>query len=54
LKILQKGFPTIKMVNIGKGLHFIQEDNPHTIGKELAIFLSADCKFKITGEIIKP
>ena len=28
--------PNITMVDIGKGLHFVQEDNPHTIGKELA------------------
>jgi haloalkane dehalogenase len=26
----------LKVVDIGDGLHFIQEDNPHLIGKELA------------------
>jgi len=26
----------LKTVDIGKGLHFIQEDNPHQIGEELA------------------
>jgi len=29
-------FPNIKMVDIGKGIHFIQEDHPHLIGKEIA------------------
>ena len=28
-------FPNIKMVNLGKGLHFVQEDHPHKIGREL-------------------
>ena len=28
--------PNIKMVDIGKGIHFVQEDNPHLIGTELA------------------
>ena len=28
--------PNIKMVDIGKGIHFIQEDNPHLIGSEVA------------------
>jgi haloalkane dehalogenase len=26
----------LKMVNIGPGVHFLQEDNPHGIGAELA------------------
>ncbi len=29
-------FPNITMVDIGKGTHFVQEDNPHLIGSELA------------------
>lgn len=28
--------PNLKTINIGPGLHFIQEDNPHLIGQELA------------------
>jgi len=28
--------PNLKTVDIGKGIHFIQEDNPHKIGEELA------------------
>ncbi len=30
------GFPNLKAVSIGEGLHFVQEDNPHQIGQELA------------------
>jgi haloalkane dehalogenase len=26
----------LKTVNIGPGLHYIQEDNPHLIGEKLA------------------
>ena len=26
----------LKTVDIGPGLHFVQEDNPHKIGRELA------------------
>ena len=29
------GFPNLKAVSIGEGLHFVQEDNPHQIGQEL-------------------
>lgn len=29
----------LRMVDIGEGIHFIQEDNPHLIGAELAAFL---------------
>ena len=29
-------FPNTKMVDVGKGVHYIQEDNPHLIGKEIA------------------
>lgn len=31
----------LKVVNIGDGLHFIQEDNPHMIGEELASWYQA-------------
>jgi haloalkane dehalogenase len=29
----------LKMVDIGEGIHFIQEDNPHLIGAELAAWI---------------
>ena len=32
---IEENFPNIETVNLGKGLHFIQEDHPHTIGKKL-------------------
>ncbi len=32
---IKENFPNITMVDIGKGIHFVQEDNPHTIGSEL-------------------
>ncbi|MBT8221368.1 MAG: haloalkane dehalogenase, partial [Bacteroidia bacterium] len=34
-KWIQENFPNTTVVNIGKGLHYIQEDNPHMIGAEL-------------------
>lgn len=33
---IKANFPNTTFVDIGAGLHFIQEDNPHTIGVELA------------------
>ena len=33
---VKRNFPNLKSVDIGQGLHFIQEDNPHQIGQELA------------------
>jgi haloalkane dehalogenase len=33
---VNKNFSNLKSVDIGKGLHYIQEDNPHLIGQELA------------------
>lgn len=32
----QKNLKNLKTVNIGQGLHYLQEDNPHLIGSELA------------------
>ena len=29
-------FPNTEIVNVGAGLHFIQEDQPHAIGRRLA------------------
>jgi haloalkane dehalogenase len=32
----QQNFKNLKTVDIGDGIHYLQEDNPHLIGKELA------------------
>ena len=32
----KQNLKNLKVVDIGEGLHFIQEDNPHMIGEELA------------------
>jgi haloalkane dehalogenase len=32
----KENLPNLKIVDIGPGLHFIQEDNPHKIGEEIA------------------
>ena len=36
VEYIKNNFPNTKMVDIGKGIHFVQEDNPHLIGSELA------------------
>lgn len=41
VEFIKNNFPNTKMVDIGKGLHFIQEDNPHLIGSELAKWYQA-------------
>ena len=33
---IKERFPNTKMVDIGEGIHYVQEDNPHLIGEELA------------------
>ena len=33
---LEQAMKNLKTVDIGPGVHFVQEDNPHTIGRELA------------------
>ncbi|MCH8901210.1 MAG: haloalkane dehalogenase [Chloroflexi bacterium] len=33
---LEQALKNLKTVDIGPGVHFVQEDNPHTIGRELA------------------
>lgn len=38
----EANLPNIKTVDIGPGLHFIQEDNPHLIGLELAVWIAED------------
>ena len=33
---IEENFPNITMVDLGKGIHFVQEDHPHEIGEALA------------------
>jgi len=33
---IKKNFKNTKLVDLGKGLHFVQEDHPHLIGEEIA------------------
>ena len=35
----EKNLPNLKTVDIGQGIHFVQEDNPHLIGRELAAWV---------------
>ena len=34
-----ENIPNLEHVNIGKGVHFIQEDNPELIGKKIKEFI---------------
>jgi haloalkane dehalogenase len=36
VKWVEKRIKNVKTVDIGKGIHYVQEDNPHQIGAELA------------------
>ena len=36
VEYIKSNFSNLKTVDIGEGLHFIQEDNPHQIGEEIA------------------
>ena len=36
LEWIKKNFKNLEVVDIGEGIHFVQEDNPHLIGEELA------------------
>ncbi|MEM7371727.1 MAG: haloalkane dehalogenase [Bacteroidota bacterium] len=38
---IKEHFPNTTLVDIGKGLHFVQEDNPHAIGRGLAKWYQA-------------
>jgi len=40
VEYIKNSFPNTKMVDIGKGIHYLQEDNPHIIGKEIAKWYS--------------
>lgn len=37
----QQNLPNLHVVDIGAGIHFVQEDNPHLIGTELANWYSS-------------
>ncbi|MFQ5777538.1 MAG: haloalkane dehalogenase [Terriglobia bacterium] len=37
----QQNLKNLRTVNIGKGIHFLQEDHPHRIGAELAAWYSS-------------
>lgn len=36
LDYVRNSFPNIKMVDVGEGKHFIQEDNPHGVGNAIS------------------
>ncbi len=36
LQWVKKNFKNLEVVDVGEGIHFVQEDNPHLIGEELA------------------
>ncbi|OLS29014.1 MAG: Haloalkane dehalogenase [Candidatus Heimdallarchaeota archaeon LC_2] len=40
IAFIKENFKKIKMIDLGKGLHFIQEDYPHEIGTELSKWYS--------------
>jgi haloalkane dehalogenase len=39
VKRIRGAFPNLTCVDIGPGIHYVQEDNPHGIGQELAEWL---------------
>lgn len=36
VEYIKNNIPNTKIIDIGEGIHFIQEDNPHLIGQEIA------------------
>lgn len=38
VEYIKNNFPNTKLVDIGEGIHFIQEDSPHIIGREIAVW----------------
>ena len=40
VEYIRQNFPNTKMVDLGKGVHYVQEDHPHKIGKEIANWLN--------------
>jgi haloalkane dehalogenase len=41
----QHHLPHVRAVYIGAGVHYLQEDNPHTIGQELAAWYGSLVEF---------
>ena len=39
IEYIKVSFPKTKMVDIGEGIHYVQEDNPHQIGEEIVKWL---------------
>ena len=46
VEYIKSNFSNMKTVDIGEGLHFIQEDNPHQIGEEIGWY-SSTSKMKV-------
>ena len=40
VKVIKEKFKNTKMINLGEGLHFIQEDYPHEIGQNISEWYS--------------
>ena len=40
VKIIKSGMKNLKSIDLGEGIHFIQEDYPHEIGTEIAKWIS--------------
>jgi haloalkane dehalogenase len=38
---IRENIPNLKSVDLGKGLHYLQEDHPHLIGEEIATWYRA-------------
>ena len=36
VEVRKANFSNLETVDIGPGLHYLQEDNPHLIGKQIA------------------
>ena len=36
VEMIKQSYKNLKTVDIGQGIHFVQEDNPHLIGEEIA------------------
>ena len=36
---IKANYQETKLINLGKGLHYLQEDHPHKIGQEIALWL---------------
>ena len=44
VRIIKESMKNIKMIDLGEGLHFIQEDYPHEIGEEISKWYTAISK----------